>query len=1372
MRTAFFDARGSLAGAGVVIALLSVSLLVALPMQSVAAQTSQTTNSVVPTVLSGFRSMGPLAGSTPVFVTVAIPLQNTQELDYLTQQISTPGSPMYRHFLTQSEVQAFLPVSAYESALSYLEGLGLKVVSSSLDSIIVAEGTASQVSQSLGLEYELYGNGSAVYYTSSGSSPISGAYVYSSNVTAVFLDHPPDLVSSQDTAALDSADSSQTNQTEPLSSIPLTDLQSVYNATSLYKTGDNGAGYTVGILDFYGDPYISQQLQYFDSVFGLPASPFTITPIGPYNPSLGVYEGWDAEISLDVESVHSMAPQASIDLYIANGALPLASAIAAIDQNDNVNDVTQSFGYPESVLSEFGATGLEVNVILADQYYMLGSDEGITFIGSTADNGGSGFSGGPEGTPSYPATSPYVVAVGGTTTYLTYNGNDVASYEQTAWSSYGFVPYEQNYGGSTGGVSILEPLPWYQSSLSVPSTFASGRLTPDISLNAALSPGVDVILPGNSTGVYGGTSESNQLFGGLLTLLMSASKSSLGLLNPTLYAMGNSSSTYSKVYDPITFGYTIPWTASSGYNLATGLGAPNVGEMARYISSATSTSLGVNVTAIVGGSAPTDLMPGQVVTVAALVTQGKTSVTTGKFTAQLETLSGNIASAPLSYSASNHVWTGEITVPDDAAGMTYVTVSGTSGSDSGTGFFETFSGYVASYLSPTLEDPYSAAFGIPLDVNITTLDGTPVTAGSFTFSASTYSIQSNTYTQVGSVTVAYGSTSFGNMWHGSMSGNYPDDPLLISGEGSVYGLVPIINGVMLQESFVETTVLAQPGVVAPGQSVFIIATLVAPLNTPAVTSAETDLPVTDNVEVGSNVTASLVSQSGKVETTTTLYLNSYLTSEQGIQGELTVPSGLQPGLYDVILNSSYDSIDLGTWINGSYFAQVYVAPAVSTVQTTITPSTAYQGQTVTVNAKIDYANGSAVKYGVYSATVYPTDLQDAYNYFSEYVTVPLFYQASTGLWTTTVTLPSAYNAGGTVQVDQGALYLSGPYDVFVTGISADGVPSNTSISVQQQLQIEPYLYVSGQTVSSLPQYSQVALSGDTIGPALETTQPAISPAMTGDLFLGSDTIQGESLTISQSQIQGTLTLENCDVTLVGVTGGTVVAQDSTVVLEQSSLSSLQLTNSHVSMNASVVDQISPSLPTVTIQSPGPNSIYNGTSARFTVAGDEISSVSVYLDGVLLQTLSPASSYNVSLTASSMTVGVHTLEVVAIQQDGLSSSSSVAFSTDAPLVAQNNSISTLDTAVSSQSGRISSLDSQLNTADDLIYVLAVLAVVALLVAIVAVARKPKSSAQPRTSPPDGPAPAPEPFSPPPQQNAPPPEPAPGQAPSPLPEPESL
>jgi subtilase family serine protease len=1334
---------GRLLAVPVIVAFLTLSLLAGPSLHASAPTTPG--SEVVPTVLSGYRSSGILAGSTPVFVTVGIPLQNLQSLEYLTEQMSTPGSPMFRHFLTQQEVQAYLPQAQYESALAFLTSHGLKVVYSALDSVIVAEGSASQADQSLGLHYTVYTNGSSSYYTASGESPISGAYVYSSNVTAVLLAHPPDLVSSAEAAQIATKGPSTSNQSLPSGSIPLADLQPVYNATALYAAGDKGVGYTAGILDFYGDPYIAGQLQYFDEVNGLPSSLFTVTPIGQYNPSLGTYEGWAPEISLDVESVHAMAPHASIDLYVANGALPLASAIATIVQQDKVNDVTQSFGYPESVLSQFGPTALGMNVIMADEYYLLGSAEGITFIASSGDAGASGDSGGPDGTPSYPATSPYVVAVGGTTTYLTYQGTAVSSYEQTAWSSYGFVPYQQNYGGSTGGVSILEPVPWYQSGEPIPPTFASGRLTPDLSLNAAVFPSVNVILPGNLTAGYGGTSESNQLFGGLLTLLMSASKTSFGLLNPTLYDMAQDPSIASKVYDPITFGYNIPWVATQGYNLVTGLGAPNIGEMAHYIDAVGTNALGVNVSAKTNGAVSSDVLPGQSIAVSAVVTDGKAQVTTGSFSAQLDTVAGKVASAQLTYQASSQSWAGTISSPADAAGIAYVTVSGTSGSVAGTGFVQTFTGYLATFFSPSADLPYSAQFGIPIDVNITTLSGTPAT-GSFTFSASTYSIKSNTYRTVSTVPVSFKSTGFGNMWQGTVKGSYPDGPMMIFGDGSVYGYAPIINGVSMQSSFVETTVLAQPGVVGPGQTIFILASLQSPVNTPAVSSIETNgLPVSFNVEEGSNVTASLVSPSGSVVASSTLYLNSYLTTRQSIQGTITVPSGLQPGLYDVILNSSFNSYDLQTWVNGSYFGQVYVAAALSKMTTTITPSTVFEGQNVAVNAKITYSNGTDVKYGLYSATVYPTNLQNAYNYFSQYDLVQLSYQASTGLWTGNATLPSPYNAGGTVQVDQGALYLSGPYGVFVTGISADGVPSNTNISVQQQLQIQPYLYVSGITVTTLSQWSQVAFSGDTLtGPSQTGAQPPPPLGLSGDLFIGSNTVQG-SVTISQSQIQGTLYLQNANVTLVGVTGGGVVAEDSTVKLEQSNLASLQLSNSHVNMSASDAGTVSPRLPGISFQSPSPSSVYMGTSANFTVGGQDVASVSVYLDGALLNTFPASGSYSLPLDAASMTVGVHVLKVVAAQSDGLSNAASVYFSTEGPLVAADQSIGSLSSQVSSENSKVVSLGSQLNSTTELSYGLAAIAVVALLVALVAVTRRPSSQAQsgaPAVPPPErGPTPPP-------------------------------
>src|ERR1035438_9068382 len=119
--------------ASLVVALLTLSLIVAVPVHGAvaslppgsAAPAARVQTQVGPTLLAGYKPTGPLSPAAPVMVTVGIPLQNEQSLQYLSQQISTPGSPLYRHFLSQAQVQTFLPVSEYQTAISYLEQRGL-----------------------------------------------------------------------------------------------------------------------------------------------------------------------------------------------------------------------------------------------------------------------------------------------------------------------------------------------------------------------------------------------------------------------------------------------------------------------------------------------------------------------------------------------------------------------------------------------------------------------------------------------------------------------------------------------------------------------------------------------------------------------------------------------------------------------------------------------------------------------------------------------------------------------------------------------------------------------------------------------------------------------------------------------------------------------------------------------------------------------------------------------------------------------------------------------------------------------------------------------------------------------------------------------
>jgi subtilase family serine protease len=1279
----------------VVILAFSSKVAVATPSVGAPLQTQQNQfHPVLPVTLSGYRRVGEPPFSYTVYVTVAIPLRNLSVLQYIVKETSDPHSTMFHHFLTLNQVQnMFLPKQQFKSILTYLSSHGFKIDLTAMDSMIVAQASALQVDEYLGLKIGVYSNGIDQYYSAYGTPTLPNVYIYSSNVTSLLFAHPDTLVTQKAAANLFQSES-QPNTTFAIEGYSAKALQSAYNSTALLSRGIDGSGYTIGILDFFGDPTIVGQLQAFDKEFGFQAPPsFNVTSIGQYNPNLGVFTGWSGEISLDVEMAHAMAPGANLLLYAANGALPLAAIIAFVDQQDKVNVLSQSFTVPESIFASIGPLALEFNVILTDQYYLLGSAEGITFTASTGDTGGSGFSAGPEGTPGYPSTSPYVTAVGGTTTYFVFgSGGAVESSYQTAWSNYGFIPFETNYGGSTGGVSIAEPKPWYQQPLASPPGYPNGRLVPDIALNANVFPGVFVVLPGNTTAISGGTSESSPLFAGLLTLVMQYVHSSLGLVNPELWSLGLNGSLYSKAYQPITFGYNIPWTTYRGYTLVTGWGAPNIGEIATLFKASYGRELNVSVSAVNQSFYPSsEFTAGQKILVAANVTLNGSPVTTGVFRATLETLQGNIANTSLSYSSAAKLWLGEIVVPKRAQGISYVNVAGNTEGIQGEGFTDVFTGYVMTAESPSSVLPWSTQFGVPIVVTIAKLNGESVNNGTFSLTAFSYSINTNEYSSVSTVELVRTasvagnvSTGQGTVWYGVLQGSYPQGPMTLVGNGA-YCYLPFMNGVDLQQSFILPQVLVEPGSVAPGQAISIEAQLIAPLNLPFAVSAQTGLPVGVDVELGSNVTATLVGPSGiKVETVNLVANVVGLTSI--FQGSLQVPLNSQPGLYTVMLNSVYESYSLNTTINGTFFGQIWVAPSYSLpkIYTTtsaagsvqagpnsanvsvsrdagqpsaqsfsfLSGSPAFEGQTLFIYSNITYSNGTEVKYGMYSAAVYSRDVEDAYSQITVTSTVPLFYDAQLGLWVGNVTLPSPYNPVSATSVFSGPQGINGAYDVFVSGISWDAVPTTTRLSAQHGFFIQPLVYMANQTLSSPSQTSGLALFNDNING---------SNSFEGDEFFGNNYLSG-NIVVASSQVNGTLYFNNSSATLIDVNGGDIVANNSRLTFEDSHVKEIVLSGSTVNLTSSTYGSVTPQLPNITVLRPRPSTAYTGVvNVSVRVSGASISQVKVYLSGQLVKLFTGGGELNFQLNTRSYPDGTYTLTVQAVQTDGLSSTVQVPFS---------------------------------------------------------------------------------------------------------------
>ncbi len=1015
---------------GIFVAVFAMAIMIAPASNATLIATHNNINNY--SAIKGFSATSQASWNMPVTATIVIPLKNLNLLNTILMQVSNPNSPYYRHFLNRSQAEMlFADSNQFNYVLSTLKADGFKIEFTAFSSIIVASGNAGMFSKIFGTNVYIYSNGTAWYYSTQNVINFHGAKIFATNGSSIFFQHPTTFVSPELVKAIKKRFQTL-NETFSIEPYPTTSLQTVYNITNLLNSGITGKGKTIGILDFAGNPYIKYQLYYYDSIYGLPNPPnFTITPIGPYDPNMGIATGWDGEISLDVESSHTMAPGANITLYIANYNLNLAPVIAFIDQQDSVNTLSQSFSIPESMMAEFPAMLEYLNVQLADYYYEIGSAMGITFSASTGDAGGSGYSSGPIGTVGYPSTSPFVTALGGTTTFLTFNSmGQVSSFYQTAWSNYGFVPNNINYGGSTGGISSLEPKPWYQFSMNNIKGYPNGRMVPDVSLEANVFPGMVFVFGQNMTGISGGTSEASPLFAGLITLIDSDINGSLGLVNPMLYQLSSNSSLYQKVFYPITSGYNIPWTTNYGYNLVTGLGALNAGELASILSSmkgSSTTALVNNFTVTNSTGMPVyNAYPGEKLLFTSTLSISNTAVKKAKVSFLVDSLNG-MSTISAKFNNTSGEYYAYYMVPNNISGNVFVySLASYNGTYSNT-FTELYFGYYVTAETIMPQGSYYFNLGVQFIGYVTTIMGQPVNT-TLTLDLYSYNILNNTYYLTDSQTGVVVSNGTFNTF---IMASIPVGVTLIESNNS-YLYLPLFNGFNLQNSIILGPEAVEPGAVAPGQYIYVLPLIIPGYNL-----------FDFNTAVGSNVTFSLVNGNGKVI--------SSVFATPGMPTGLYVPMGTAPGLYTILINASYNSYTYGMSFYGEFYGQILVTGGFLNSKMWLSSSNLSEGQNVILFANITY-NGTPVQYGMFSATLFPTDLSSSYYQLTALEQIPLYYDSSLGLWVGDIQLPSQ-TSQGSISFENGLTDWAGNYTIYLTGINAQGVATNNNFTSYLQFNV-------------------------------------------------------------------------------------------------------------------------------------------------------------------------------------------------------------------------------------------------------------------------------------------------------------------------------
>jgi subtilase family serine protease len=350
-----------------------------------------------------------------------------------------------------------------------------------------------------------------------------------------------------------------------------------YDITPLYSQGIRGQGEQVAVLE--SSRFSQSSLDSFSRQFGLP--PFTpqSVPIPQDGPATDESSVGEEETELDVELIHEVAPQAQILDYnapdvSASGNDTLGDMIDHLVAQGRVDIVSDSMGYCE--------LGFPVADLQRDEQAIEAAvSHGINILKSTGDAGAyqcERFNSSDRRlSVEWPASSPGVIAVGGTALAVTATGGYSG---ETAWEGV------LEHSGGGGGLSDVLARPGWQRAPGVISRYSDGkRQIPDVSANADPNSGW-ALVTGGSLAPTAGTSAAAPFWAGVLTLIEQYARQHgvkrLGYVNPMLYRIASTAQPAPPFHD-ITLGSNRYYPATPGWDFATGLGSPDVYNLARDV---------------------------------------------------------------------------------------------------------------------------------------------------------------------------------------------------------------------------------------------------------------------------------------------------------------------------------------------------------------------------------------------------------------------------------------------------------------------------------------------------------------------------------------------------------------------------------------------------------------------------------------------------------------------------------------------------------------------------------------------------------------------------------------------------------------------
>jgi pseudomonalisin len=518
--------------------------------------------------LGGLHVAGPLAAATPLRVDVALRLRDVAGLDHDIATGSTLSPAAFeRQFSPTTETVARVE--------SYLRSSGFAEVTVSANRLLVsATGTAGRAEKAfdttLTALQSAHGSGFANTTAARVPSTIAGSVASVLGLSDLGRMVPTSIRTTRPAAAAGTAAAPATTNPPSSCVLPGVGYPCEYNPQGFWTAYDathasTGAKTTVAIFAEGDLTQVVKDLRTEEKANGLPQVKVDVVRTGVASTDTSGADEWDLDTQYSTGMAKTVKELIVYDAPTLTDS-DLARSFTTFAAEDKAKAASASFGE-----CEYQAY-LDGSMLADDEAFAEAASQGQTVFASAGDTGGfcpvAANNGVPAGVPdvNYPASSPYVVSVGGTTLVTNTNGTYD---EEIAWFA----------GG--GGVSLFENPPSWQATDGLPGTIAGticgnqavigcGRTVPDVAMDADPNSGANVYVDGTPEGV-GGTSLASPLALGVWARIESYRSESVPFASPRLYAAATSGA-----FHDVTLGDTGPYPATPGYDLATGLGSFDV----------------------------------------------------------------------------------------------------------------------------------------------------------------------------------------------------------------------------------------------------------------------------------------------------------------------------------------------------------------------------------------------------------------------------------------------------------------------------------------------------------------------------------------------------------------------------------------------------------------------------------------------------------------------------------------------------------------------------------------------------------------------------------------------------------------------------